>query len=797
MMSKPPNSKFLNAEPSFSIHKIIYFLDCCRSLDIPDENTFPLTDLMIDDGDPRAIIKTLLLYEETCRKKGWNGPPIPIPPNGYFQGPYQISYVAPPAKPLTESSPRFSQMQSQATCVYQSLGGSETKKVDASNRFGLERSHSFPLPIREESGSKPIYADNESESSPMGNIVEQLLDQEELLLKDLTVVLEWRAIMVQNTTLSHAIQETLFCNVDSLFKLHSVLFSQMRQNQEPEGIGKVLSTYAGDILSEHQRYHLNYSALCSLLDRRNRNSSLQDMLSNFLKWPKSHALSLESYLFRVYTVVYNYASKLSELIKRNVGGPTTMQRAALETLSSVISSIESQKQLSRSVSLMGNHVPSVVDGVDVDLGFGTDTLRRKLHTAVDISSLESSSRRFICQGSVWEVVGPGQVKVRSLLLFHDVVVLAKEVEGEKYEVRNILDLQNVTMRSSRDRKRQSLRLRPVVAQAVEKFNSNPEIAVEYLLRKNVLDVNPCNIASFLHKTPNLSRQQVGKFIGTSQNETIARAYAEWFTSVFASVNFQDALRLYLASIRLSNDGSAIDRVLTSFAIAYFKSNPTLFDWETTAVNMVFSTILLNADLHGSTSLGGTAPLSMREFVNTHPGVAPLQLQEVYQSIAAEKLAMASDEKIRTTVDVNAFPTYLTLHEQTEWITIKIPLPDPNFTLRVLGGTDIQVEPSEISFAKDAVQHVRLTGKTLGRKRVFFLPGGSSQPKYEFISPLTITVEPGYMKHTFSLEFPVKKPSNSTGSGSQKLTLTFSVATSEQRQRWVNYISSAVEQLRYR
>ncbi|KNE56740.1 hypothetical protein AMAG_17959 [Allomyces macrogynus ATCC 38327] len=95
MVPKPPPTDFLTADASYSIHKIIYFLDCCRHIGIPEDRTFPLTDLMMDDGDPRAIILTLQTLEAAARKKGWNGPYLPSPPQGYFVGEFAAPRVVP------------------------------------------------------------------------------------------------------------------------------------------------------------------------------------------------------------------------------------------------------------------------------------------------------------------------------------------------------------------------------------------------------------------------------------------------------------------------------------------------------------------------------------------------------------------------------------------------------------------------------------------------------------------------------------------------------------------------------
>ncbi|KAI9189961.1 hypothetical protein H9P43_001394 [Blastocladiella emersonii ATCC 22665] len=914
LIAKPPPSDFLDHDPSYSIHKLIFFLDCCRMVGVKDDDTFPLTDLMVDDGDPRPLVRTLIAFDAAARKRGggWNGPSPPRPPPGYFDGPWvapravpaQLGFVKPP------EAQRFTYVQDQTASVYQSLGGAtspmapnfgapgsrgsggarspmqpqpfpSSQPQQQQQQAGRERSNTFPTaaqrpmhpesarspgipggaggpppPMRARNGPSPptsmamangpvarfgnrerLGSDAESvggfaphevqgnnshvPSAQVSGILNALLEQEELFLQDLQIIVDWQAILNKKpVVLTSSEQRTLFCNAAALLELHTSLVPKLQQavrgtaaagganrasNSGPvEAVAHLLLSYASDFLREYEIYYLNNSALLDLLESREQRPLLHHMLNDFLLWPKAHGMSLESYLYRAGSHLATYTSKLSEILAVGGDAVNTMPtlRRALEVLEDMLKDMEAKRTKPGAGGFAGRVpsylVPSVVEGQDADLGFGTATMRRNLNQAVDIAALESSTRRFICQGSVWEVVHAGEVKVRSLLLFHDVLVIAKEVPPNKFEVRNLLDLRTLTVRPTRDRQRSALRLRPVVAQAVNKFNANPGLAVEYLVLKKVLDTTPSNIASFLHKTPNLSRRQVGKYIGAPENERVAHAYADWFGPVFTGLPFEDALRLYLSSVRLTNDGPAIDRVLTAFAIRFLRSNPDKFSTDDAAINLVFATIMLNADMHGATGISGTAPLGMRDFVAAHPDVAAGQLQSIYQSVQGEKLAMASDSQHRVQVDVNSIPTFLTLNEPSEWLRVAIPAVDDAFTLRIVSTPAIRVEPPVLAFAKSPIQYVRITGTALGRHRLYFLPGGPTAAHYDYVLPVTVTVEPPYMKHTFAIEVPNRAAATAPPDSGvpRRSTLTFSVATDEQRQRWVNYITNAIDQLKY-
>ncbi|KAI9224238.1 hypothetical protein BC828DRAFT_412520 [Blastocladiella britannica] len=680
-----------------------------------------------------------------------------------------------------------------------------------------------------------------------------------------------------------------------------------------EAVAVVMLTVASELLRVYETAALTASSTRALLGDASagRRPALAAVVREFSLWPRAHGLSLATYLARPAGHLGVYAQLMDELSSAvaALARPEAVQiRRAAEVLASMVQGIDAKVAADSSGPFgAGSHgggvggrggatsasrvpsylIPMVVDDEgaagddsessesadgfprpgkavpvrpDVDTGHGTATLRRNLKQVVDIAALEKPSRRFICQGSVWEIVAHGEVKVRSLLLFQDALVIAKEVQGtngaQQFEVRNLLELRKVTVRGTRDRARSALRLRPVVAQAVGRFNADPESAVAELVAKRVLDPTvPSNMASFLHKTPNLARRLVGRFIGAPQRDAVANAYADWYSPVLATLSFEDGLRLFLSGIRLGNDGPAIDRVLTAFARSYARANPTRFDTERAAVDLVFSVILLNADIHGATPIGGNdpqsggppggdssngvhrmrQPLALRDFVAAHPGVAAGQMHAIYTSIAGEKLHMASDRSHRIAIDVSGVPTHLTLNEASEWIELSIPGIDAGLTLRLITPPALHVEPSIIAFGSasgaapgapghatmGAVavaadlehadrQFVRITGTQVGRHRIYFLPSGPSAHKYDYILPLTVTVEPPYMKHTFSIEFPHRADRGGDSKSApaaaasaptpdespRRSVLTFSVATDEQRRRWVEYLQTTIDQLRF-
>jgi hypothetical protein len=126
-------------------------------------------------------------------------------------------------------------------------------------------------------------------------------------------------------------------------------------------------------------------------------------------------------------------------------------------------------------------------------------------------------RKFICKGSVWEVINNQLVKERSLFLFNDILIVAKKLsaggednrvtssqidDNNLYEIRTILDLFNFDIRLDRnndpaDRFNDSTTMR----KALEKFDRHPQDGLSYLIEKHLIYPDAVAVAEFLFGTP--------------------------------------------------------------------------------------------------------------------------------------------------------------------------------------------------------------------------------------------------------------------------------------------------------
>jgi hypothetical protein len=74
----------------YGVHKVIFFLELCKSLHIKRSLLFQLSDILVwPDHDPHRkhaliVLRTIIALEKHARKSGWNGPPIQLKQQASF-----------------------------------------------------------------------------------------------------------------------------------------------------------------------------------------------------------------------------------------------------------------------------------------------------------------------------------------------------------------------------------------------------------------------------------------------------------------------------------------------------------------------------------------------------------------------------------------------------------------------------------------------------------------------------------------------------------------------------------------
>lgn len=106
------------------------------------------------------------------------------------------------------------------------------------------------------------------------------------------------------------------------------------------------------------------------------------------------------------------------------------------------------------------------------------------------------------------------------------------------------------------------------------FNSNANKGIEFLIETGVLQRTPESVAKFMTEPQQISRLQIGEYIGLDKkfNNEVRTLFVAQHS--FASIAFVEALRQFLTSFRLPGEGQKIERLMLAFAQRYREENPT-------------------------------------------------------------------------------------------------------------------------------------------------------------------------------------------------------------------------------
>uniref|UniRef100_A0A6N2M2V0 SEC7 domain-containing protein n=1 Tax=Salix viminalis TaxID=40686 RepID=A0A6N2M2V0_SALVM len=109
--------------------------------------------------------------------------------------------------------------------------------------------------------------------------------------------------------------------------------------------------------------------------------------------------------------------------------------------------------------------------------------------------------------------------------------------------------------------------------------------IEFVINANKLGNSVEEIAAFLKNTSGLNKTLIGDYLGGKRR---------FFTE---SLDFDEAIRVFLQGFRLPGEAQKIDRIMEKFAERYCKCNAKVFSSADTAYVLAYSVILLNTDAH--------------------------------------------------------------------------------------------------------------------------------------------------------------------------------------------------------
>jgi len=210
-------------------------------------------------------------------------------------------------------------------------------------------------------------------------------------------------------------------------------------------------------------------------------------------------------------------------------------------------------------------------------------------------------------------------------------------------------------------------------------------------------------------------------------------------------------------------------ILDAFGSRWYEANlgAVAYDKDL-AVKLAKAIVQLNEVLHGGVGQEpGPTGLPLRNVIardfigafrryDPRGQVSDEVLEEICTSIRNEHLTqarvMVPGEADIIIVVKRALPTRLTYRVQSEPIILCIPHPDPNLTIHLFG-RDLLFDPPVLTFVKSSEASFRITGTSLGPKRITMRRSGSNALLYSGL-PLSssLVVKRAFMRNTFQLAF---------------------------------------------
>lgn len=117
---------------------------------------------------------------------------------------------------------------------------------------------------------------------------------------------------------------------------------------------------------------------------------------------------------------------------------------------------------------------------------------------------------------------------------------------------------------------------------------------------------------------------------------------------FTGMEFDVALREFLAKFRLPGEAQKIDRIMECFAQRYFEVNAGVFPHQDNAYLLAFSLIMLNTDLHNPSI---KTKITKEQFIknNTNTGleydIGPDLLSKMYDAIKAREITLETEDTL--------------------------------------------------------------------------------------------------------------------------------------------------------
>ncbi|KGB74832.1 hypothetical protein CNBG_0670 [Cryptococcus deuterogattii R265] len=383
--------------------------------------------------------------------------------------------------------------------------------------------------------------------------------------------------------------------------------------------------------------------------------------------------------------------------------------------------------------------------------------------------LDDPPRKFLKSSQILQVVNANIVKDRFLFLFTDLLVIAKPVLAHnvhatldtQFIVKNVVSLDKLVISGAQGESHAYSGRQLVVDNFVDKFKQDPVEACRYLVQNCSPKMDLATLAGLILKTSELDKTQVGLLL--ANNEGLTRAFVDRFH--FRNIRIDDALRIFLLSLRLPTDPISCETLLKVFAERYYVANHEHLTYnQELAIELVLTIMQFDDALYSTfDSASANDVITLETFVTAFRSKDPLGLvpddllSQIYMSLHWVRLsqALASSEvrfERRAIATLPHTSTKLTYNVWSEKIYISIPAPDSKLRIKLLGA-GLEFDPPELDFTNKTEESFRVKGISLGMKTLLFVRVGDNAALYASLGSIRhFNVERAFMRHTFQIAF---------------------------------------------
>jgi serine/arginine repetitive matrix protein 2 len=424
--------------------------------------------------------------------------------------------------------------------------------------------------------------------------------------------------------------------------------------------------------------------------------------------------------------------------------------------------------------------------------------------------VDDPPRKLLLVSPVLQVVNKEVARNRVLFLFSDLILVTKPVGSsesarlmdKQFVVKNIFDLKrcsapNLAVGLSAAGAFGDVKRSPMLNNFIREFKVDPDHAIQELKQQTGVGVNdPAIIGHLLFKIHELDRTKLGDFLSRRSSKTILHAYIDKFG--FSDVRIDYALRIFFLSFYISDQAEhqALENMLAGFASRWFAANDSTvaFDKEQ-CHHLVYAIVLLNASLHlGHLHQG--LPAALADFVgmvrtnDQRYTIKEGLLEDIYEAIRQERLLGPKDfpghRGLEVQVTGSISPMHFTFRVKSELIRVRIPQPDANFRVQLLG-QGLLFDPPTLHFSKSNEATFRVTGTAIGMKSISYWRGGANAHIYSMPLASSLAVERKHMRNTIQIGFT---PLDTTEKEAKQYV--FSIEDTREYEHWLKVLRTQID-----